>query len=509
MPILYKKYENRVKKFITDMIEPETKIIIKDITKKIESTRGQLMNENQPNIKPFVFSKYITDRERIKQKIDNELKNERYIKRNNKNKNKNLFNHSIKNIKLNSSINNSYINSSFITPFTPKSSSLIIDSINKDKDNNSIPVNINQKKSISPIEKGGKKLSNKERQLIDYHIKNDVILQPRMKFKARTDLERIYYTIFNNYSAPKEKKILERQLKGINAINYKTPKDFLVEKYKEEYVNNDNNEKKEKKEKNIINNPYYQIIKNKISLKKKKSNIYKVSKYFYNPKTKNNFEKSWTKRENLNAEAEKILKSYHYKTHFKAAEEIAENTIKNRKNNRYLFLIPNLKKINNSYINHRKSIDEFNSEYKDMDIKINEHDTIYNKSEYKNPYSVGKNRTKYKSELLNKILNIALKDEKKSESKDSRQYSEDNGNKQYKKCKLKDLDFVEIDGKIYNKKEEFDLITRKILKMCKVYSIKNKKNDINLKAGNGKSMITQGMTINDFLKKYQLKKDNS
>ncbi len=45
--------------------------------------------------------------------------------------------------------------------------------------------------------------------------------------------------------------------------------------------------------------------------------------------------------------------------------------------------------------------------------------------------------------------------------------------------------------------------------MCKVYSIKNKKNDINLKAGNGKSMITQGMTINDFLKKYQLKKDNS
>ena len=198
-------------------------------------------------------------------------------------------------------------------------------------------------------------------------------------------------------------------MKGINAINYKTPKDFLVEKFKEEFVNNDSNESKEK---NIITNPYYQIIKNKMSLKKKKPNIYKVSKYFYNPKTKHNFEKSWTKKENLNAEAEEILKSYHYKTHFKAAEEIAENTIKNNKNRRYLFLIPNLKKINNSYINHRKSIDVFNSEYKDMDIKNNEYDNIFNKSEYKNPNSVGKNRIKYKSELLNKILNIALKSEK-------------------------------------------------------------------------------------------------
>ena len=51
------------------------------------------------------------------------------------------------------------------------------------------------------------------------------------------------------------------------------------------------------------------------------------------------------RREDLNNEAYGLLNSYHYKTHFKAAEEIAESNYKydkNNKNKNSLFLLPNL-----------------------------------------------------------------------------------------------------------------------------------------------------------------------
>ena len=65
---------------------------------------------------------------------------------------------------------------------------------------------------------------------------------------------------------------------------------------------------------------------------------------------------------------------------------------------------------------------------------------------------------------------------------------------------------IKIDGKIYNKNKEFDLITKKILRLCKVYYNKSKNNNQSLKAGNGKSMITPGLSLNSFEKKYKLNK---
>ena len=72
--------------------------------------------------------------------------------------------------------------------------------------------------------------------------------------------------------------------------------------------------------------------------------------YIY-PKKINYKLKPWIKRDDLNIDAHKILTSYHYKTHFKAAKEIAanknDNNIKNGKNNLNINDIDNVNKNKN------------------------------------------------------------------------------------------------------------------------------------------------------------------
>ena len=51
---------------------------------------------------------------------------------------------------------------------------------------------------------------------------------------------------------------------------------------------------------------------------------------------------------------------------------------------------------------------------------------------------------------------------------------------------------------------QIDLIANRILKNCNYVHCKNANNNRSLKKGDGKLMITSGMTINDFMRKYQL-----
>ena len=86
---MYKNYENRVKSFILDMINPDNKILINDISEKIETSRSKLMNENPPDKKPFIFKGYTTEKDRIGQKLkkisylhnfhDYDLNNNKYL----------------------------------------------------------------------------------------------------------------------------------------------------------------------------------------------------------------------------------------------------------------------------------------------------------------------------------------------------------------------------------------------------------------------------------------------
>ena len=509
---MYKNYENRVKNFITDMLNPDTKIIIKDITEKIETSRSKLMSESPSTKKPFVFKGYIKERDRIKQNASNirYLHNlSDYNSKNDKNKeipnNKYISLSPLSNIKINSSLNNSLINTS-----TKNNNNSIIQKSSTvgclTPDFETIKVDRNPETYISPIRKGGRRLSIKEQQIIDYHIKNDLILQPQMKFKPRTDLERVYDTLFENYSRVNEKMVIERQLKSIDKLNYKKPKDFLREKNNliiikkiKKQINNDKND-----EPRFLENPYLEKDTKKLLLTKNKSSIYNnISKYFYKPKNNSNFEKSWAKKNTLNAEAEEMLKSYHYKIHFKAAEEIAENKIKNTK---YLFLLPNIfKNKSSSTINSKRHKNNINYKSEEKDEKNNE--IYYNSFYYKNPI---KKRKKYKPELMKKLSEIAFKSDRKEmieniKTNNKKYKSPKNDNNNNKASNLEESE-IKIDGKIYNKNKEFDLITKKILRLCKVYSNKSKNNNQSLKAGNGKSMITQGLSLNSFEKKYKLNK---
>lgn len=54
-------------------------------------------------------------------------------------------------------------------------------------------------------------------------------------------------------------------------------------------------------------------------------------------------------------------------------------------------------------------------------------------------------------------------------------------------------------------KSEIDKISKKVLMSCNYLHSKNKNNSNAHKVGGGKLMMTSGMTINDFIKKFNLK----
>ena len=73
-----------------------------------------------------------------------------------------------------------------------------------------------------------------------------------------------------------------------------------------------------------------------------------------------------------------------------------------------------------------------------------------------------------------------------------------------KKSRLLDENSLLIGNKVYNKKNQFNLIAKNVLKSCNFYSNKSKFNNSSLKGRSGKTMITKGLSIAQFEKKYGL-----
>ena len=53
-------------------------------------------------------------------------------------------------------------------------------------------------------------------------------------------------------------------------------------------------------------------------------------------------------------------------------------------------------------------------------------------------------------------------------------------------------------------KNKLDVLSKVILKKCNFTHQKNKNNNVTHKIGEGKLMITSGLTIHDFMEKYHL-----
>ena len=435
------------------MTEPKHKITVQDVTDKITNTREDMLNKQELQ-KPFIFKGYTSELDRIKDTI----KNNRYRF--------NLPEPEIKNSKSNDKLNN--YNNNQMTYSQKYQTNLLIPTnkrINEDtilKSNN-----------------------------IDYFIKNDIIIQPQMRFKARTDLERVYEALNGKIYRDNERNILNRQLKNIDLFTYKKPKDLLKlnsivnNKVENEKENNENEENK--KGYKIIPHPH---IEDKEEKKNLKRNIYANSKIYYIPTTN----ERWKKRTDLNIEAEGILKEYHYKTHFKAAEEIAENRLDSKKiekEKNYL--------TNSSRLFKKKKIFNFDD---DVEKKLKKYD-FKNYSKNYNP--IKKNRGKSMDPESMKILtSLAFKnnDDKKNKE-DEKNHSLEKIDIESKK-KLIDENNVLIGNEIFYKGTQFNIIANKVLNLCNVYHKKNRHNDTILKKGNGKMMFSQGLTLNQFGEKYHL-----
>ena len=197
------------------------------------------------------------------------------------------------------------------------------------------------------------------------------------------------------------------------------------------------------------------------------------------------------------------------KLHFKAAEEIAEN--KYDKKNKSLLLLPNL-------LNKQKPKNKFyysDTNEEDFKNEEDEEDAFYDSFYYNNPYHDLKKGSKYNPNLMKQLSKMAFENDNsikilRTESKMSRKINQPLKpiNKRFKRNKtkiLKDEDEVEIDGEIFMKTNQFNLITKKILKKCNIYCNKSTKNKNSLKIGSGKNMMTKGLSVNNFIKKYKLR----
>jgi hypothetical protein len=470
---MYRNYEKRVKDFVIDMTNPESIIEHKDITEKVTNTRAELINErfadNPEKNRPLVFRGYISEADRIKDvikqnrylyylpdydKIKEERKKMKALSQDN-NGSKTIDQNNINRI-LHSKYN-----------------------INNDTD----------RLSINNQDYANRNISSKK----------NTISQPTMRYKPRTDLERVY-DVLNGYNYDQASRdIIERQLKSINLYDYK--KNSLNEGGKEES--------------RILKRPRFlsKSLQRKTKKRKNVNSLYKMNHVYYNP-DKSSY-KPWQRREDLNTEAYGFLSSYHYKTHFKAAEEIAESDYKtNNKGNNNLnsvFLLPNLLP---KYYKPRSIKTENNMEEKEDPFKFGEdYSSSENSEEYEDfdknynpiihkPKTVGDPKT---MEILTKIAfrqkkgpgQMDFKNEqeeqkivRKNKKTGNKNYTEDNN--------------VIINNKLYYKNTQFDQISHKILEMCNIYSPKSKFNNTVHKSKGGKTMITKGMTVGEFEKKYNI-----
>ena len=300
---MYKNYEKRVKDFVLDMTNPETIIEYKDITEKITNTRTELINEqfanNPEKNRPLVFRGYISEADRIKDVI----KNHKYL----------------------------YYLPDYEKIKEERKRLKTISYEQGKKIANLDGFGLADKNNINKIINSNYTINNTDTSKNNLSSKKITISQPTMRYKPRTDLERVYDALngYNYDGASRE--IIERQLKSINLYDFKKNINTMNEAGKEE--------------RGFGKRPRFlsKSLRAKGKKRKNVNSLYKMNHVYYNP-DKSTY-KPWQRREDLNTEAYGFLSSYHYKTHFKAAEEIAESNYKiNKATNtpNSVFLLPNL-----------------------------------------------------------------------------------------------------------------------------------------------------------------------
>ena len=412
------------------MAEENPHVEIKNPPKPINNSREQYLFENEKLIlgRPgFIFRIYPTLQERLQEK----LKEEKYYKI--KNNNNNIL-----------SRNNS---------LGKLASKNIISNTNK---NNS--------------------------QIFSNKTQSDIISQPILRFKNRTDLERICDTI-QPYVPPQEQEALkEIRSRHVHSIDF--PKGIL-------YRGSIQNLKNFKK--NIKSHSTNNINDENNFLDENNENNRKPEIYF-------------TRLQRLNVEAKKIRSNLHFKTHFKGVESVfinpkqiyniikkEEDVIIQKKIGNYAYNDKLEKDKIEKRNEYKKDINDLLLEEKEKQkiISTKEFSNYLNNKEYYNDRVLNINSENKESEEdkikrikdMNYLRQLAFKDSLRKSLK-AVQYNEsgnintenssnDNQGKNYKKnINFENEHQLRIGGKIYHMQNQMDQIAKEILNKCKFYSTK-------------------------------------
>ena len=545
------------------MSNPEHQIVIKDITTKVNNPRVDLMKDEVIR-KPFIFKGYKSEEDRIKDAIYNNrllynLPDYPDFKKKNSVENKDnenevneakntVYNFNIDIPKQFKIINVNEVNEfdskkreSISNTIQPRRRRKSIFNLNQDESNNLENVEEKEKEKDNLLKKEKKekkvktnidilrKFSIVDKKMLNDLAKNNAIYQPKMKFRARTDLERVYDMLNLQSLKENDRQIVERQLTNIDLYTYKKPKELLNEKKKKVKINNDGRSYE------ILPNPIIEEQKKQNEKIQNKKKIYGDRNLYYEPK--NNYNKLWARKNNLNLEARKLLNSYHYKTHFKATEEMQFKVNHKKSNSDYTdpeinsintcLMIPNLFNSENLEINDKNtkkilnlknqfnnkgprcnsnnnySVDLFNFE-EDIYRDDNDNRTI-DFNEYKNTYQNNPNLRNLKfsssDESMKNLFKMAFE---KEHNLDEGKKKNENSNNNYRysinenEYKSRNIHNILVNN------ENIHNTAKLILDECKVHSIKSKFNNSFLKSKNGKTMITKGLSVDQFLKKYNL-----
>ena len=321
--------------------------------------------------------------------------------------------------------------------------------------------------------------------------KYDILKQPSMKFKPRTDLERVIESVNYNNSGKADPELLKTQLKKLGLltvsqnIKYDGQNEYslLKEKFR---VNRGTylhlikeKARLEKEERTLENEQLLSNINNIIKINKeiiRESNPMSQTKYnkYYNTYQKK-FNDSVRKDLNNNL-ANKILEDYQKKTHFKALCTCSLDLNKSRSSNKSKIYSLNKELNYSDYFDLCPAICKktFKQKIYDKD-KLEYLKTLY-KTQTESPYA----------------RNIFMEKQKLN--------VDDENDEQAKKI-LEKLNTIQINGISY-KKSDLPKLSGVVLHECNYF----KKSCGKENAGEGKTMITDGLTVNEFARKYKLPK---
>ena len=319
----------------------------------------------------------------------------------------------------------------------------------------------------------------------------NILSQPILRFKNRTDLERICDTI-QQYAKPSEQESLkEIRARHVKSIDF--PTGVL---YRGGFKGL--KELKNLSKKNFHSNSTFNI--NKLANEK----LFDINNKNFDINSTKKPKIFFTRLQRLNVEAKKIRSNLHLKTHFKGVESVfikpqqiydiikKEGTLNQRKIGHYAYN-ENIEKKNiekrNEYKTDMKDLLLEEKEKQNI-INTREFSNYLNNKEYYNDSAIIKGynyKKENEQEKMQKIKNmnylkrLAFREQNNmingSNDSGSGNVNTDNSSNEGHEKKKKNGNYesehqIRIRGKLYHMQNQMDLIAKEILNKCKFYSNK-------------------------------------